>query len=62
MPADRSEIQDHPAARPAHRRHRRLRGEEQVDRVQTIVTPGNTIDVLVTDLGIAVNPIRTDLL
>ncbi|MDV3201198.1 MAG: citrate lyase subunit alpha, partial [Sweet potato little leaf phytoplasma] len=27
-----------------------------------IVTPGNTIDVLVTDLGIAVNPIRTDLL
>ncbi|MDV3177061.1 MAG: citrate lyase subunit alpha [Candidatus Phytoplasma australasiaticum] len=33
-----------------------------VDRVQTIVTPGNTIDVLVTDLGIAVNPIRTDLL
>ncbi|MDO8030289.1 hypothetical protein OC709_02090 ['Planchonia careya' phytoplasma] len=33
-----------------------------VDRVQTIVTPGNTIDILVTDLGIAVNPIRTDLL
>jgi citrate lyase subunit alpha/citrate CoA-transferase len=32
-----------------------------LDRVNTIVTPGNTIDVLVTDQGIAVNPLREDL-
>ncbi|MDO9591806.1 MAG: citrate lyase subunit alpha [Erysipelotrichaceae bacterium] len=32
-----------------------------LDRVNTIVTPGNTVDVLVTDHGIAVNPLRQDL-
>ncbi|HHY43128.1 MAG TPA: citrate lyase subunit alpha [Thermoanaerobacterales bacterium] len=33
-----------------------------VDRVTTIVTPGNTVDVLVTDIGVAVNPLRQDLI
>lgn len=32
-----------------------------VDRVQTISTPGNTIDVVLTQRGIAVNPRRADL-
>ncbi len=32
-----------------------------VDRVQTVVTPGETVDVLVTDRGIAVNPMRPEL-
>ncbi|MDR0876540.1 MAG: citrate lyase subunit alpha [Treponema sp.] len=32
-----------------------------VDRVGTIVTPGKTVDVLVTEHGIAVNPAREDL-
>lgn len=32
-----------------------------LDRVNTIVTPGDTVDVLVTDHGIAVNPKREDL-
>ena len=32
-----------------------------VKRVTTIVSPGETIDVLVTDQGIAVNPARADL-
>lgn len=32
------------------------------DRVTTITTPGETVDVLVTDHGIAVNPRRKDLL
>lgn len=32
------------------------------DKVTTVVTPGETVDVLVTDHGIAVNPRRTDLL
>ncbi len=32
-----------------------------LDRVNTIVTPGSTIDVLVTEYGIAVNPLREDL-
>lgn len=31
-----------------------------VDRVQTIVTPGSTVDVLVTDQGAAVNPNRPE--
>lgn len=31
-------------------------------RVTTIVTPGETVDMLVTDYGIAVNPKRADLL
>lgn len=33
-----------------------------VDKVTTIVTPGETIDVVVTDYGIAVNPRRQDLI
>ncbi|HCJ57816.1 MAG TPA: citrate lyase subunit alpha, partial [Clostridiaceae bacterium] len=33
-----------------------------LDRVNTIVTPGSTVDVLVTEYGIAVNPIRQDLI
>ncbi|TDT62770.1 citrate lyase subunit alpha [Fonticella tunisiensis] len=33
-----------------------------VDSVNTVITPGETIDVLVTDHGIAVNPRRTDLI
>jgi citrate lyase subunit alpha / citrate CoA-transferase len=32
-----------------------------VDRVTTATTPGETIDVLVTEAGIAVNPLRQDL-
>lgn len=32
-----------------------------VDRVTTVTTPGETIDVVVTDGGIAVNPLRADL-
>ncbi len=32
------------------------------DAVQTISTPGETVDVIVTDRGIAVNPNRADLL
>lgn len=33
-----------------------------LDRVHTVVTPGETVDVIVTDQGIAVNPRRKDLL
>lgn len=33
-----------------------------VDNVQSIITPGATVDVIVTDLGIAVNPLRKDLI
>jgi citrate lyase subunit alpha/citrate CoA-transferase len=33
-----------------------------LDKVNTIVTPGHTVDILVTDQGIAVNPLRQDLL
>jgi citrate lyase subunit alpha/citrate CoA-transferase len=32
-----------------------------VDRAGTIVTPGRTVDVIVTEYGIAVNPLRPDL-
>lgn len=32
------------------------------DKVTTVTSPGETIDVLVTDRGIAINPRRTDLL
>ena len=32
-----------------------------VRRVETIVTPGETVDLLVTDFGLAVNPRRSDL-
>lgn len=33
-----------------------------VDRVNTIVTPGKTVDIIVTDQGIAINPNREDLI
>ncbi|MEG0942076.1 MAG: citrate lyase subunit alpha [Angelakisella sp.] len=33
-----------------------------LDRVNTICTPGSTVDVLVTEYGIAVNPTRDDLI
>lgn len=33
-----------------------------LDRVNTIVTPGSTVDVLVTEYGVAVNPLRQDLI
>ena len=32
-----------------------------VDRVTTITTPGETIDALITEAGVAVNPRRADL-
>lgn len=32
-----------------------------LDRVNTVITPGHTVDVLVTDQGICVNPLRKDL-
>ncbi len=32
-----------------------------LDKVNTIITPGHTVDVLVTDQGIAVNPLRREL-
>ncbi len=31
------------------------------DRVMTVSTPGNTVDVLITQCGIAVNPVHTEL-
>ncbi|MBV1758984.1 MAG: hypothetical protein KMY55_14225, partial [Dethiosulfatibacter sp.] len=33
-----------------------------VDKVTTVSTPGETVDVLVTERGIAVNPLRQDLI
>lgn len=33
-----------------------------VDEVNTVITPGESIDVVVTEVGIAVNPKRTDLI
>ncbi|MBF4695295.1 citrate lyase subunit alpha [Fusibacter ferrireducens] len=33
-----------------------------IEKVTTIITPGNTVDVLVTERGIAINPQRTDLI
>jgi citrate lyase subunit alpha/citrate CoA-transferase len=33
-----------------------------VEKVLTTVTPGASVDVLVTDHGIAVNPARQDLI
>jgi citrate lyase subunit alpha/citrate CoA-transferase len=33
-----------------------------VERVRTLTTPGGTVDTLVTELGVAVNPRREDLL
>ncbi len=32
-----------------------------VERVTTVTTPGSTIDVVVTEAGVAVNPLRADL-
>ncbi len=32
------------------------------DRVTTVTTPGETVDILVTERGIAINPLRKDLL
>jgi len=32
-----------------------------VDEVTTLITPGDTVDVVVTDFGVAVNPRRADL-
>lgn len=32
------------------------------ERIKTITTPGETVDVLVTERGIAINPIRQDLI
>ncbi|EFG86055.1 hypothetical protein CLCAR_4335, partial [Clostridium carboxidivorans P7] len=32
------------------------------DKVTTVTTPGESIDVVVTERGIAVNPIRKDLI
>jgi citrate lyase subunit alpha/citrate CoA-transferase len=33
-----------------------------IDKVTTISTPGDLVDVIVTDAGISVNPKRTDLI
>ena len=33
-----------------------------IERVNTIVTPGQTIDVIITDRGTAVNPLRRELI
>ncbi len=33
-----------------------------IDKVTTVVTPGSTIDVVVTDYGVIVNPSRKDLI
>lgn len=32
-----------------------------IDRVNTVITPGETVDAIVTDRGIAINPLRKDL-
>jgi citrate lyase subunit alpha/citrate CoA-transferase len=39
----------------------RARTASVVDRVETVVTPGETVDILVTDRGTAVNPRRPEL-
>lgn len=36
-------------------------GPKIVDRVRCITTPGSTVDVVVSEAGIAVNPLRADL-
>lgn len=33
-----------------------------VDSVNTVITPGDSVDVIVTEIGIAINPKRTDLI
>jgi citrate lyase subunit alpha/citrate CoA-transferase len=35
--------------------------DSPIDKVLCTTTPGNTVDVLVTQRGIAVNPLRKDL-
>ncbi|MBL8968085.1 MAG: citrate lyase subunit alpha [Spirochaetaceae bacterium] len=40
----------------------RARTASIVDRVETVVTPGESVDLVVTDRGTAVNPRRPDLL
>ena len=32
-----------------------------VDKVGTVVTPGQSVDILVTERGVAVNPLRPEL-
>lgn len=41
-----------------------LRGRMPVvrDKVRTVVTPGETVDVIVTERGVAINPLRPDLM
>ncbi|WP_282920004.1 citrate lyase subunit alpha [Ignavigranum ruoffiae] len=33
-----------------------------VDKVNTVITPGSSVDVVVTEIGIAINPLRQDLI
>ena len=33
-----------------------------VDKVNTVITPGTSVDVVVTEVGIAINPNRPDLI
>ncbi len=33
-----------------------------VERVNTVVTPGSSVDIVVTEIGIAINPLREDLI
>ncbi len=33
-----------------------------LDQVQTVITPGSSIDAIITEQGIAINPLRKDLL
>ena len=33
-----------------------------VDEVNTVITPGDSIDVVITEIGIAINPKRLDLI
>ncbi|KKF47031.1 hypothetical protein AF60_01600 [Streptococcus uberis S6261] len=33
-----------------------------VDQVNTVITPGTSVDIIVTEIGIAINPNRQDLI
>lgn len=33
-----------------------------VDKVNTVITPGSSVDIVVTEIGIAINPNRQDLI
>jgi citrate lyase subunit alpha/citrate CoA-transferase len=33
-----------------------------VEHVNTVVTPGSSVDIVVTEIGIAINPLREDLI